>query len=248
MIFSGNPNHQNYHSHFSQFPIKRIPLFFQITLFFISISNSLMEEGKLADSTHSVPLDEVALHHQEEDLEEGAKKSPEISAGESVNGSPDEKSKTPKSVKWSEQLVSESTYTPSIEPDTSPKSYSSSGSNPYVSHSSAPSPPSAPSFKGLIIVHFHRCNWIELKKYELLLLSIKIYWKMLMWWFLFMWLLWKAERMDTVKDVLGRWGKNVKDAAKKAEDFAGNTWQHCMISIPFSWLFLEFVILEIVFF
>ena len=44
-----------------------------------------------------------------------------------------------------------------------------------------------------------------------------------------------AERMDTIKNLLGRWGSNVKNAAKKAEDFSGNTWQHCMFSFSFSW-------------
>ncbi|XP_021900650.1 GEM-like protein 1 [Carica papaya] len=32
--------------------------------------------------------------------------------------------------------------------------------------------------------------------------------------------------MDTVKDVLGKWGKKAADASKKAEDLAGNMWQH----------------------
>lgn len=32
--------------------------------------------------------------------------------------------------------------------------------------------------------------------------------------------------MDTVRNVLGRWGKKVGEATKKAEDLAGNTWQH----------------------
>ncbi|GAB4848767.1 hypothetical protein Ancab_003494 [Ancistrocladus abbreviatus] len=68
----------------------------------------------------------------------------------------------------------------SVEHDT--MSYSS-GSNPYVSHPSSPSP--SPSF---------------------------------------------IERMDTVRDVLGRWGRNVREAAKKAEDLAGNTWQHLKTS------------------
>ncbi|KAL6554897.1 hypothetical protein OROGR_006155 [Orobanche gracilis] len=35
------------------------------------------------------------------------------------------------------------------------------------------------------------------------------------------------ETMGSVKDVLGNWGKKVGEATKKAEDFAGNTWQHC---------------------
>lgn len=33
--------------------------------------------------------------------------------------------------------------------------------------------------------------------------------------------------MESVKGVLGRWGKKVGEATKKAEDLAGNTWQHC---------------------
>lgn len=32
--------------------------------------------------------------------------------------------------------------------------------------------------------------------------------------------------MDTVKNVLGRWGRKVAEATKKAEDLAGDTWQH----------------------
>lgn len=35
------------------------------------------------------------------------------------------------------------------------------------------------------------------------------------------------DKMGSVKDVLGRWGKKVGEATKKAEDFAGDTWQHC---------------------
>ncbi|KAI6689253.1 hypothetical protein NL676_026081 [Syzygium grande] len=32
--------------------------------------------------------------------------------------------------------------------------------------------------------------------------------------------------MDSVKDALGRWGKRAAEATKKAEDLAGNMWQH----------------------
>lgn len=32
--------------------------------------------------------------------------------------------------------------------------------------------------------------------------------------------------MDSVKDVLGKWGKKVAESTKKAEDYAGNVWQH----------------------
>ncbi|KAL1070975.1 hypothetical protein V6Z11_D11G059200 [Gossypium hirsutum] len=38
------------------------------------------------------------------------------------------------------------------------------------------------------------------------------------------------EKMDTVKDVLGRWGRKVGEATRKAEDLAGNTWQHLKTS------------------
>ncbi|KAJ8564998.1 hypothetical protein K7X08_001458 [Anisodus acutangulus] len=34
------------------------------------------------------------------------------------------------------------------------------------------------------------------------------------------------DTMESVKGVLGRWGKKVGEATKKAEDLAGNTWQH----------------------
>ncbi|KAL7208191.1 hypothetical protein ACSBR1_030025 [Camellia fascicularis] len=32
--------------------------------------------------------------------------------------------------------------------------------------------------------------------------------------------------MDSVKDVLGKWGKKASEATKMAEDLAGNMWQH----------------------
>ncbi|KDP41451.1 hypothetical protein JCGZ_15858 [Jatropha curcas] len=32
--------------------------------------------------------------------------------------------------------------------------------------------------------------------------------------------------MESVKDVLGKWGKKAAEATKKAEDLAGNMWQH----------------------
>lgn len=35
------------------------------------------------------------------------------------------------------------------------------------------------------------------------------------------------DTMDSVKDVLGKWGKKAAEASKKAGDIAGNTWQHC---------------------
>ncbi|KAL3527508.1 hypothetical protein ACH5RR_012164 [Cinchona calisaya] len=87
-------------------------------------------------------------------------------------------SKSKKSVRWSEELVSESP-----EPRSRTVSFSENfGSNPYVAHSPAPSDNSS---------------------------SINI-----------------KNTMESVKDVLGRWGRNVKEATKKAEDLAGNTWQH----------------------
>ncbi|KAL5080100.1 hypothetical protein RYX36_008521, partial [Vicia faba] len=32
--------------------------------------------------------------------------------------------------------------------------------------------------------------------------------------------------LDSVKDVLGKWGKKAVEATKKAKDLAGNMWQH----------------------
>lgn len=46
--------------------------------------------------------------------------------------------------------------------------------------------------------------------------------------------------MDAVKDVLGRWGRTVAEATRKAEDLAGNTWQHCI----FFCFLLEFQLLS----
>ncbi|KAG8481567.1 hypothetical protein CXB51_026560 [Gossypium anomalum] len=42
---------------------------------------------------------------------------------------------------------------------------------------------------------------------------------------------WSPElKMDIVKDILGRWGKKVEEATRKAEDLAENTWQHCILN------------------
>ncbi|MCE0482341.1 cleavage polyadenylation factor subunit fip1 [Datura stramonium] len=38
------------------------------------------------------------------------------------------------------------------------------------------------------------------------------------------------NKMDSVKDVLGKWGKKAAEATKKAEDLAGNMWQHLKTS------------------
>ncbi|XP_039026158.1 GLABRA2 expression modulator-like [Hibiscus syriacus] len=42
------------------------------------------------------------------------------------------------------------------------------------------------------------------------------------------------EKMDIVKDVLGRWGRKVEEATRKAEDLAENTWQHLKTSPRFT--------------
>ncbi|XP_015583922.1 GLABRA2 expression modulator isoform X2 [Ricinus communis] len=42
------------------------------------------------------------------------------------------------------------------------------------------------------------------------------------------------DTMGSVRDVLGRWGKKVGEATKKAEDLAGNTWQHLKTSPSFT--------------
>lgn len=34
------------------------------------------------------------------------------------------------------------------------------------------------------------------------------------------------KTIDTVKDVLGKWGKKAADATKKGQDYAGEMWQH----------------------
>ncbi|KAI8536380.1 hypothetical protein RHMOL_Rhmol10G0252400 [Rhododendron molle] len=42
------------------------------------------------------------------------------------------------------------------------------------------------------------------------------------------------DSVRTVRDVLGRWGKKVGEATKKAEDLAGNTWQHLKTAPSFA--------------
>lgn len=51
---------------------------------------------------------------------------------------------------------------------------------------------------------------------------------------------WITETMGSVKDVLGKWGKKVGEATRKAEDLAGNTWQHCE-HFSFAFLVLAFI-------
>lgn len=41
------------------------------------------------------------------------------------------------------------------------------------------------------------------------------------------------DNVDKVKDVLGKWRKKAAEATKKAEDLAGNMWQHCEFLISF---------------
>ncbi|CAH9133586.1 unnamed protein product [Cuscuta epithymum] len=96
----------------------------------------------------------------------------EIESGKSVNAL----NRSKKSVRWSQELVTESPI---------PRTMSSDDhrSGPYVAYSSASANdnPSSSNFK---------------------------------------------NTMETVKDALGRWRKRVGEATKKAEDIAGNTWQH----------------------
>ncbi|KFK30400.1 hypothetical protein AALP_AA7G256200 [Arabis alpina] len=42
------------------------------------------------------------------------------------------------------------------------------------------------------------------------------------------------DTMETVKGVLGRWGRRVGEAAMKAESLAGNTWQHLKTAPSFA--------------
>ncbi|XP_048437943.1 GLABRA2 expression modulator isoform X2 [Pyrus x bretschneideri] len=42
------------------------------------------------------------------------------------------------------------------------------------------------------------------------------------------------DSVDTVRNVFGRWRKSVGEATKKAEDLAGNTWQHLKTSPSFA--------------
>lgn len=102
-----------------------------------------------------------------------------------------------KSVRWSPELVTES-----------PAMSYPSGSSPYVS--SSPVPSSSFSLKGKV---FSVSIFICLRT------SFGIEWNFCMIFF-------GADTVGTVRNVLGRWGKKVGEATRKAEDLAGNTWQH----------------------
>ncbi|CAJ1940225.1 unnamed protein product [Sphenostylis stenocarpa] len=89
-------------------------------------------------------------------------------------------SSTKKSVHWSPELVTESTFTSSPH---------ESRSNPYFSSSSSSYSQPGPNF---------------------------------------------METVVTVRNVLGRWGRKVGEATRKAESLAGNTWQHLKTSPSFA--------------
>lgn len=38
-----------------------------------------------------------------------------------------------------------------------------------------------------------------------------------------------AETVETMKEVIGKWGKKAAEATSKAQDLAGNMWQHCIV-------------------
>lgn len=35
------------------------------------------------------------------------------------------------------------------------------------------------------------------------------------------------DKLESVKGALSNWGKKAAEATKRAEDLAGNMWQHC---------------------
>lgn len=115
-----------------------------------------------------------------------------------------------KSVHWSPELVSNSP--PADHSSTKPTPIRS---NPYITHTPA-AESSSNSFKG-------KPSYIDFI-FIIFYLKISSY-----YYFLKL----KTEKMDIVKDVLGRWGKKVEEATRKAEDLAENTWQHCMFYFPF---------------
>lgn len=44
--------------------------------------------------------------------------------------------------------------------------------------------------------------------------------------------------MDSMKDMLEKWGKKAAEATKKSQDLAGNMWQHCkLVSYSFFFIF-----------
>ena len=91
-------------------------------------------------------------------------------------------------------------------------------SNPYVS----PAPVPAATSKSQFFFFFFFFFWVLLS----LVLSTTVLWAQ-------SYVLCCADTLDSVKDVLGRWGKKAAEATKKAEDLAGNMWQHCMCYLWF---------------
>lgn len=79
-------------------------------------------------------------------------------------------------------------------------------SNPYISPAPAPAPSSVKS------------EWFEFFVFFFLgFVCLEI---------CGIWFDW-SDTVESVKDVLGKWGKKAAEATKKAEDLAGNMWQHC---------------------
>ncbi|XWS45001.1 hypothetical protein CRYUN_Cryun15aG0098200 [Craigia yunnanensis] len=143
---------------------------------------------------------------KKEEKETQNPKESQIQNEQSPNRSP---SGSRKSVHWSPELISESPPA-----DHSATMSAPNVSNPYVAHVPA-SESSSISFKGKAFpIYFY---------YYLLFENFNYLFSKL-----------KAEKMDTVRDVLGRWGRKVGEATRKAEDLAGNTWQHLKTSPSFA--------------
>lgn len=132
----------------------------------------------------------------------------ESEADQSTSRSP---SGSKKSVRWSPELVSESTY----------NSTSSDGSNPYVTSSPANSSSAASSSSFSLKGAYLRVEYV----FSIICVCIRVCVNVLD--FLY------TETVSSVRNVLGRWGKSVGETTKEAEDLARNTWQHCELRFLF---------------
>lgn len=120
-----------------------------------------------------------------------------------------------KSVHWSPELVRESSTVSSP--------HGSNNNTYYVPPSPSDQSSSSINVKGIPLFLSRSLSLsIRIRMYVCMcVLYVYVYELRIFVWF------GRADTMNSVRNVLGRWGKKVGEATKKAEDLAGNTWQHC---------------------
>ncbi|KAL8143644.1 hypothetical protein V2J09_016676 [Rumex salicifolius] len=119
-------------------------------------SKSDAEAPSLAAASHAAPPP-LNVNPMKEAADGSASGNPDPNPSDGSEAKPSPGIKSPKSVRWSEQLVSESTFTADVDPDE--PSSNSARSSPYFSNSYSTS---SESFKGrmILLVYAWQTRWM----------------------------------------------------------------------------------------